>query len=83
MGLFDSVWVNCPMCGTANEFQSKSGDCYLSNYTLEHCPKNVLMDINRHAPIICTNCKSPYEVDIEAKKSVWSNRAIIIKKHTK
>lgn len=24
MGMFDSVWVKCPKCGTENEFQTKS-----------------------------------------------------------
>jgi len=36
--MHDSVWVKCPKCKTKNEFQSKSGDCFLRNYSLKKCP---------------------------------------------
>lgn len=66
MGLYDSVWVKCPKCNEKNEFQSKSGFCFLGNYGLENCPDDVLIDINRHSPIKC-DCGCLYEVDIENK----------------
>lgn len=69
MGMYDSVWVQCPNCKTENEFQSKSGDCYLENYTLDNCPNDVLQNINRHAPIIC-ECGTKYSVNILAKSVV-------------
>ena len=67
MGLYDSVWVECPNCGKENEFQSKSGECNLFDYTLENCPDNVLEDVNRHSPYYC-ECCALYEVDIAKRK---------------
>lgn len=69
MGMFDSVWVKCPECGIENEFQSKSGECALENYTLEDCPDDVLADVNRHAPCQC-KCGAFYEVDIKSRKAI-------------
>lgn len=45
MGMFDSVWVDCPRCGGKMEFQSKEGECYLNNYSLDDAPIEVLRDI--------------------------------------
>ena len=63
MGLYDSVMVKCPNCGTENEFQSKSGDCLLEDYTLENCPDDVLENVNRHAPIDCIVCDILYSIN--------------------
>ena len=67
MGMFDSVWVKCPKCGTENEFQSKSGLCILEDYTLENCPEDVFVNINRYAPITCGRCNIFYYVDEKEK----------------
>lgn len=64
--MFDSIMVNCPKCGKENEFQSKSGDCGLDVYTLENCPDDVMIDINRHSPYYC-KCGTYFEVDIPSK----------------
>lgn len=56
MGMFDSVWVNCPNCNKESEFQSKGGNYCIDNYTLENCPNDVLSDVNRHSPNECDNC---------------------------
>jgi len=69
MGMYDSVYVKCPNCGEESEFQSKSGDCFLSRYTLEDCPQDVLIDVNRHAPIFC-DCGVSYLVDIKNRKAI-------------
>lgn len=63
MGCYDSLWVDCPNCGNQLEFQSKSGDCRLADYTLTNIPSNVLMDINRHSPIVCAGCNRLYKID--------------------
>jgi hypothetical protein len=60
MGCFDSVMVPCPRCGTRNEAQSKSGDCLLRVFNLEECPQDVLVDVNRHAPLLCDKCGAAY-----------------------
>lgn len=76
MGMYDSVWVNCPKCETKNEFQSKSGDCYLIDYDLNNCPNDVLLDVNRHSPHKCVECGSLYEVDINRRKSILTKDKI-------
>jgi hypothetical protein len=46
MGLFDSVWMPCPGCGTAIEFQSKAGECGLTSYSMDDAPLRILADID-------------------------------------
>ena len=70
MGLYDIVMVKCPNCGTKEEFQSKSGDCFLDVYELENCPDDVLWDVNRHSPYECSDCGILFQVDLKARKSV-------------
>lgn len=69
MGMFDSVWVKCPKCNEENEFQSKSGESLLSNYTLEDCPDDILQDVNRHSPCEC-DCGCKYSIDIKNRKVI-------------
>lgn len=46
MGLFDSLWVECPKCGKPVEFQSKAlPDPYMQNFSLDDCPSEVLTDV--------------------------------------
>lgn len=71
MGVYDSVMVPCPVCGTVSEFQSKSGECLMREYTLEECPQDVLGDVNRHAPNVCEQCKIQYYVHIIGIPKVW------------
>lgn len=56
MGMYDSVLVPCPRCGTEAEFQSKGGACSLSKYKLAEAPADVLSDVNRYAPVQCASC---------------------------
>jgi predicted RNA-binding Zn-ribbon protein involved in translation (DUF1610 family) len=64
MGMFDSVMVPCPTCGTKTEAQSKSGECSLAVYDLSNAPASVLADVNRHAPFLCDNCGMLFSVQI-------------------
>ena len=66
MGMFDSVMVPCPECGTKNEFQSKGGDCTLASYELNEAPADVLSDINRHSPCVCSKCGTAYSVQVQS-----------------
>jgi hypothetical protein len=45
MGCFDSVRVRCPSCGEKVEFQSKAGNCWLAEFTLETAPKRIKFDL--------------------------------------
>lgn len=77
MGMFDSIWVACPKCGEEIEFQSKSGDCSLKHYTLQDCPDDVMININRHSPQKC-KCGALLEIDIKNRKVV-----LLMKKESK
>ncbi len=68
MGMFDTVMVPCPTCGTRGEFQSKSGDCRLDTYLLEDAPDDVLLDVNRHSPMRCHTCGTLYTVEVEGQR---------------
>jgi hypothetical protein len=73
MGMFDTVMVRCPRCGEKSEFQSKSGKCLLNVYELDDCPKDVLADVNRHAPNICEYCETVFAVDLSSMRAVTYN----------
>lgn len=46
MGMFDSVYANCPNCGKSLEFQSKSGSCLLRTYDVKSVPLCVVSGCN-------------------------------------
>ncbi len=69
MGMYDSVIVRCSKCGAEHEFQSKSGECFLGVYTLEDCPDDVMVNVNRHSPHKC-DCGVSIEVDIPSRKAI-------------
>lgn len=62
MGMFDTVLVDCPECGKEYGFQSKSGECLMRTYTLSNCPADVMMNVNRHAPVKCGKCGTEFYV---------------------
>lgn len=55
MGCFNSIYVSCNDCGHKVEFQSKSGDCSMSHYSISNMPiidlAGIIGDIEA-----CTNC---------------------------
>lgn len=61
MSMFDSVLAECPICGTKNKFQSKSGPCQLKVFELDDAPADVLGDVNRHS-VVCKKCMIRYKV---------------------
>lgn len=79
MGMFDSVMVPCPKCGEMSEFQSKSGRCTLTTYTLDEAPDDVLLDVNRHGPARCSKCDVLYGVEVtgERPRRTLTARAIV------
>lgn len=70
MGMYDTVMVPCPKCGTESEFQTKSGPCALGVYKLSEAPVDVLGDINRHGPNACMKCDAVFEVKTVITASV-------------
>lgn len=62
MGCFDTVIVPCPECGNDVECQSKGGSCSLQVFSLHDAPLDVMSDVNRHAPHLCTKCGHTFSV---------------------
>jgi hypothetical protein len=60
MGLFDTIYFQCPDCGRDLDAQSKSGPCCLYYFKYDSVPEDVAMDANRHAPFEC-ECGSKWE----------------------
>lgn len=56
MGMFDSVYVNCPACKARVELQSKAGDCMLNDFELFNAPPIIQADLARYSPYECTSC---------------------------
>lgn len=65
MGMFDSVYVDCPKCGTDIEFQSKAGDCILGTYNLNNAPQEILEDIEGDVEE-CHKCGETVKILFEA-----------------
>jgi len=84
MGMYDTVNVPCPDCGTKQGFQSKSGPCLLDTYELDKCPMDVLRDVNRHAPATCEKCGIKYcvmlQIIAEPTKWVEQDMDFLVKK---
>lgn len=38
MGVFNTIWVDCPRCDKPVEFQSKSGSCSMASYHITRMP---------------------------------------------
>ena len=80
MGMFDRVWIACPKCGNAVEFQSKAGHCLLTDYTDTSAPQEMLRDIEGDVGY-CEQCGSSVTIDLETtitiqKKTVARGRVV-------
>ena len=63
MGTPDTVRGKCPSCGQKVFFQTKSGPNNMSVFPLETAPEDVMLDVNRHSPIMCECGESLVVVD--------------------
>lgn len=74
MGCYDTIMIPCPKCGEIYEAQSKSGDCLLREYKFEDCPEDVMENVNRHAPFICSNCQTSFMVEMTPSVKILKPR---------
>lgn len=63
MGMFDRVWVNCPVCGEREDFQSKRGECSLHDYTQYKVPVEIALDLDGEV-LACTGCGTKLQLYI-------------------
>jgi hypothetical protein len=45
VGMFDSVFADCPSCGRRTEIQTKAGECILATYSPTNAPADVLIGV--------------------------------------
>lgn len=64
MGLFDSVWADCPNdeCDGRIEWQSKAGDSYMVGYTLQAVPAAIAGDISGEVSR-CLKCGTAVKIE--------------------
>lgn len=84
MGLFDTLWINCPKCSEPYEAQSKAGPCNLNNYSIADAPLAVLADVaettgigsRRYNPYTCQKCQTLFFLMLKvfAVPVVWPAR---------
>ena len=71
VGSYDSVYADCPVCGTQLEFQSKAGECMFRRDTPEEAPEHVLADCYAQ---VC-DCKIGLRLDPKTKRIETIERA--------
>ena len=69
MGMFDSLYVNCPKCKKQLEFQSKSGECLLSVYTKESLTPQVAIGMNGDI-VKCKSSGNSFKLECEIPQKV-------------
>lgn len=52
MGMFDTVYFECPACGREHSVQSKAGRCVLEEYTYRSVPAAIADDLDRQE-VVC------------------------------
>jgi uncharacterized Zn finger protein len=71
MGMFDTVHIRCPECGTDVEFQSKAGDCTLADYypLQDETPAVIITDLaGRSSP--CEKCGTIITLELVTKPTL-------------
>ena len=83
MGMFDSVFVECPHCGQMNELQTKNGECILGKYDLVNAPPEVLLGVEgihkcsvpeldvRNLKRVDMGCESNFVVHVQCITKAW------------
>lgn len=66
MGMFDSVFAQCPKCGSPLEFQSKAGPCELKRYSVHSVPPEVAQSVDGD----CKQCACGEVVTIKLSQPV-------------
>lgn len=77
MGMFDSVYFDCPNCETSIEHQSKAGRCFLDVYNNNNVPCEIAVDIENE-DVFCDNCQETFK--IKADSPITRVKMILVKK---
>lgn len=69
MGMFNSLFVDCPACGARVQFQTKIGDCNLDCYTIYDVPPIIALDLQDDI-MVCTNCSANVRLQVQSMVNV-------------
>lgn len=69
MGMYDSLYVDCPKCGKELEFQSKSGECCMSSYKKGNLTPEVAIGINGDL-VRCQFCNKRIKLECQIPRRV-------------
>jgi hypothetical protein len=63
MGMYDSVWADCPNCKSKRsiEFQSKASECQMNDFSIDRVPLEIAQDINTEESY-CYSCSAQYAI---------------------
>lgn len=64
MGMFNSVYVPCPNCGTEHELQSKSGSCSLRSSS-HHDAEIADLGCVANDPVTCEKCGAGFVLRVK------------------
>lgn len=71
MGMYDTVYWDCPDCGNTLEAQSKGGPCNLDIHHGHAVPLDVASDITRHGSNLeCDNCGATFEMILPETQTI-------------
>ena len=76
MGMYDTIMVPCPKCGTKEDFQTKSGKCVLGTFNLSDAPADAMEDVMRHGPATCRSCGTVFGVQFKIAPAVVNAKSI-------
>jgi hypothetical protein len=65
MGMFDSLYVDCPNCGTTVEFQSKAGNCSCEDFNITNVPPEIALDCKDDVEL-CPNCSIDIGLNVQS-----------------
>ena len=68
MGMFDSVYVQCPNCKSELEVQSKAGECTLRGYS-EYVPTAIAVDLKERRKS-CSNCGCVFTIKADVPQYI-------------
>jgi predicted RNA-binding Zn-ribbon protein involved in translation (DUF1610 family) len=75
MGMFDTVYVECPGCGEEVEMQTKTGPCLLGQYSLDSAPPEVLLGV-ANEPECCPECFEEFIIRARVFTRAWTEKFI-------
>ncbi len=79
MGMYDSLYVECPQCKNELQFQSKSGVCFLEDYHKNDLPPEVAMGMEGDI-VRCQFCNNRIKLECNIPTRVKINLRIIGKR---